>query len=115
MPGETEIHICMPGQTLNQGRVEHGSMTTTEEAEKDATRRLKANPGIEKIAYYALSDKKNGSRFFRLICTATNPNPKKPKSKSVAKKTPARAKPKSGGNVGNLKFLNKIRRVFEED
>ena len=104
MSGETEIHICQPGQTLNQGRIEHGSMTTKEEAEADATRRLQADPSIEKIAYYVLTDQQNGSRFFRCICTKTNPNPTKPKPKRGAKSASARGKagrPEKASRTGN--------------
>ena len=80
MSGATEIYICRPGQSLKEGRVEYGSMETRNEAESDAERRLKTDPSIAKIAYYAV--KPNGD--FRCIFTKNNPNAASVKPKRLA-------------------------------
>lgn len=98
MSGSTEIYICRPGQALTDGRVEYGDISTKAEAEADATERLRYDPSIGKIAYYAMSP--NGD--FKCILTKQNPKtaqtrakppagiatrPTKPRAKKIAKPT----------------------------
>ena len=94
MSGSTEIYICQPGQALTDGRVEYGTMTTKAEAEDDASDRMRWDPSIGKIAYYAIHP--NGD--FKCIHTKRNPNfsdtKRKPPSGVAARtRKPRRAKP----------------------
>ncbi len=103
MSGVTEIYICRPGQALKEGRMEYGSMETRAEAEADAAQRLRLNPGIAKIAYYAVSD--NGD--FRCIYSRNNPQAPAPEPRRPAR--PRKAKPRKPS------LLRRIRAVFEVD
>jgi len=70
MPGATEIYICKPGQAIKEGKVEYSSIETRAEAEADAARRVRSDPTIAKIAYYAV--KEDGG--FRTLYSFDNPN-----------------------------------------
>ncbi len=77
MSGTTEIYICQPGQAIKEGRMEMGSVDSRAQAEHDAESRLKLDPTIAKIAYYAVSE----GGAFRCFYTKENPNVVKPKRK----------------------------------
>ena len=79
MAGATEIYICKPGQAIKEGRVEYSSIETRAEAEADAARRVRIDPTIAKIAYYAV--KEDGG--FRSLYSFDNPHaPKAPERHS---------------------------------
>ncbi|MBT5050003.1 MAG: hypothetical protein HOM58_15990 [Rhodospirillaceae bacterium] len=108
MSGATEIYICKPGQTIKEGAVVYSDIETRGEAEADAAYRIKNDPGIAKIAYYAV--KEDGS--FRSLYSVDNPHaPKVPKSQSLMmdepKERPVAERPPT--------LLGRIRAVFEED
>jgi hypothetical protein len=110
MSGATEIYICQPGQALNEGRVEYGTMESRDDAASDAERRCKFDPTIAKIAYYTVT----GSGKFHSIYTHENPNAAKPvparKRRGVTTKASSRrARPVKRS------LIDKIRMVFEED
>jgi len=67
-----EIYSCKPGQKLKEGRLDYShDIATREDAEADAKRRCQLDPGLVKIAYYAVSD----DGRFRMLCSYTNPKP----------------------------------------
>jgi len=109
--GVTEVYSCRPGQKLKEGRLDYShDVTCKEEAEVDAKRRVKADPGLAKVAYYTVTD----DGRFRSIYSYTNPNP------SAAK--PARAVGMGGGPGGRtavkkpvkpLTLLQKIGRYLK--
>ncbi len=107
MSGATEIYICRPGQAIKDGRVEYGAIETRDEAQSDAEERLRIDPSIGKIAYYAVSA--NGD--FRCILTRTNPNARAPEPKRAA--TPPRPPPKPKPPRRSL--LRRILSLLEED
>jgi hypothetical protein len=79
----TEVYSCRPGQKLKEGRLDYSDIDTREQAEVDAKRRIQLDPGLEKIAYYAVTE----DGRFRVIYSYTNPNPgaaKKPRQGSGA-------------------------------
>ena len=69
--GVTEIYMCKEGQELREGELEIShSITTKEQAEPDAIARCRKNPGLRKVAYYAISE----SGSFKNFYTYANPN-----------------------------------------
>jgi hypothetical protein len=110
MSGATEIYICQPGQALKEGRVEYGTMETKDEAASDAERRIRQDPSIARIAYYAVTEDGN----FRNFHVHENPNAAKPKPRRTlgdaldegGRKQVRRQKPT---------LLQRVRAVFEED
>lgn len=108
MSGATEIYICRPGQAIKEGRVEYGSMETRGEAESDAEGRLRIDPSIGKIAYYAVSD----SGDFRCIYTRTNPNARAPEPKRQSAEALSRP-PAPAPSRPSL--LRRLLSVLEED
>ncbi len=80
MAGATEIYICKPGQAIEEGKVEYSGIETRAEAEADAARRVRTDPTIAKIAYYAV--KEDGG--LRSLYSFDNPHaPKTPERRSV--------------------------------
>ncbi len=96
MSDAVEIYVCMPGQSLKEGKVEY-SQTIYDKfaAEQDAQKRVKINPKIHKIAYYKI----NAEGDFRIFYSFTNPDAtnqprtviqqhdKKPKKKKPRKRS----------------------------
>ncbi len=107
MAGATEIYICKPGQAIKEGRVEYGAIETRDEAESDAEARLRIDPSIGRIAYYAVGE--NGD--FRCILTRTNPNARAPEPRPAAK--PSRPPPKPKPPRRSL--LRRVLALLEED
>jgi len=108
MSGATEIYICKPGQAIKDGQVEYSSIETRGEAEADAARRVRKDPTIAKIAYYAV--KENGD--FRSLYSFDNPHAAKaPKRRSAMDEpdTPRRVATR------RTSLFKRIRAVFEED
>lgn len=108
MSGATEIYICKPGQAIKEGQVEYSSIETRSEAEADAARRVRGDPSIAKLAYYAVTE--DGD--FRVLYTFDNPRAAKaPKPRPAFDDEPAgrtaAARPPS--------MFRRIRAVFEED
>ena len=108
MPGATEIYICQPGQAIKEGKVEYSSIETRAEAEIDAIQRVRADPGIAKLAYYAVKD--DGG--FKSLYSFDNPRagnaPEKRSALDDLNLPSDGAKPKPS-------FFRRIRAVFEED
>ena len=101
-------YICQPGQAIKDGRVEYSSIADRSEAEVDAVQRLRNDPTIAKLAYYAVKD--DGG--FRSIYSYDNPN---------ASKVPERRSALDDLNAPSLTgprkkpMFSEIRAVFEED
>lgn len=94
MSESIEIYICRPGQALTDGRVEYGVIATRAEAEDDALERLRRDPSIGKIAYYAI--RSNGD--FKCLFTMRNPDiaqavPKPPSGVAPRSRKPRGKKP----------------------
>jgi len=108
MPGATEIYICRPGQAIRDGKVEYSSVETRGEAEADAARRVRADPGIAKIAYYAVSE--DGG--FRSIYSFDNPRAgKAPMPRTVVDEPKASRRTV----IRRPSLFRRLRAVFEED
>jgi hypothetical protein len=108
MPGATEIYICQPGQAIREGKVEYSSIETRGEAEADAARRVRKDPSIAKIAYYAV--KEDGD--FRSLYSFDNPHAAKahkPRSAMDELATPRDVAPRQKS------LFQRIRALFEED
>lgn len=109
MSGATEIYICKPGQAIKEGAVVYSTIESRDEAEADAGRRVRDDPTIAKIAYYAV--KEDGS--FRTLYSFDNPHAAKaPRSQSLMMderkvRRPVATQPPP--------LLRRIRAVFEED
>lgn len=108
MPGATEIYTCQPGQAIKEGKVDYSSLETRGEAEADAARRVKSDPTIAKIAYYAVTE--DGD--FKVLYTFDNPHAAK-----APKPRPALDDEKGRRKVAASKpsLFGRIRAVFEED
>ena len=108
MSGATEIYICKPGQAIKEGKVEYSSIETRGEAEADAARRVKIDPTIAKIAYYAV--KENGD--FRSLYSFDNPH-----ASSAPKPRSAMDEPYAQPRVATRRpsLFRRIRALFEED
>lgn len=95
--GATEIYSCKPGQKLKEGRLDYShDITSKEQAEGDAKRRVQLDPTLAKVAYYTVSD----DGRFRMIHSYTNPRPlaAKPAARPAApagRSVPAAVKTKS--------------------
>jgi hypothetical protein len=108
MPGATEIYICYPGQAIRDGKVEYSGLETRDEAEADAASRVRNDPTIAKIAYYAV--KEDGS--FRSLYSFENPHAAKvPKRRSALDDL----NPPSEGVPRKKPLFQRIRAIFEED
>lgn len=108
MSGATEIYICKPGQAIKEGQVEYSTIETRDEAETDAARRVRGDPTIAKLAYYAV--KEDGD--FRVLYTFDNPRAAKPpKTRSVVddEDEPRRQSQRPPS------LFRRLRAVFEED
>lgn len=67
----TEIYSCVKGQPLKEGKLDFAhDIWSKEEAEADAKRRVQADPSLERIAYYQVSE----SGKFRIFYTFMNQN-----------------------------------------
>ena len=78
MAAITEIYLCKDGQKLREGKLELSqTITTKQEAEKDARARCESDSWVKKIAYYSVSD----SGDFKLFYSYTN-------DKAVKRKAP---------------------------
>ena len=108
MRGATEIYICQPGQAIKEGKVEYSSIASRGEAEVDAIRRVREDPSIAKLAYYAVSE--DGG--FKSLYSYDNPRAgKAPEKRSALDDLNS---PSEGGNRKPSLF-RRIRAVFEED
>ena len=108
MSGATEIYICKPGQAIKEGKVEYSSLETRGEAEADAARRVRNDPTIAKIFYYAV--KEDGG--FRTLYSFDNPHAAKaPKRRSAMDDEKVVQK----YTLRKASLLGRIRAVFEED
>jgi hypothetical protein len=107
--GVTEIYSCRPGQKLKEGRLDYSSdITCKEEAEVDALRRVKLDPGLAKVAYYQVTE----DGRFRVIHSYTNPNPSAAKPARAGMGTGPR-RPTAAKPVPKPKtFLQKIGAIF---
>lgn len=108
MSGATEIYICQPGQAIKEGRVEYSSIETRGEAEADAAQRVRKDPSIAKIAYYAV--KENGD--FRSLYSFDNPHAAKAPSRRSAMDEQDAPRPVT---TRKKSLFERIRAVFEED
>jgi len=108
MPGATEIYICKPGQAIRDGKVEYSSIETRGEAEADAARRVRQDPSIAKIAYYAV--KEDGG--FRSLYSFDNPHAAKAPERRSAMDD---LNPLSEATPQKPSLFQRIRAVFEED
>ncbi len=108
MSGATEIYICQPGQAIKEGKVEYSTIETRAEAEIDAMQRVRNDPTIAKLAYYAVKD--DGG--FKSLYSFDNPRAgKAPEKRSALDdlNTP------SEGGKRKPSLFRRIRAVFEED
>jgi len=108
MAGATEIYICQPGQTIKEGKVEYSSIETRDEAEADAAQRVRKDPTIAKLAYYAVKD--DGG--FKSLYSFDNPRAGSAPTKRSALddlNTPSLIGPRKKS------LFTRIRAVFEED
>ncbi len=109
MPDVVEIYICKPGQELKQGQlVVSNDIGSRDDARADAEDRCNGNPGIARIAYYAISE--NGD--FKPYFSFTNPNaqaaPQDAGDAPKKKKTKKSRKPEKKG------LLNKVLDFYRE-
>ena len=116
MSDVTEIYICQPGQALKQGKLEYSShITTRDDAAGDAARRCAADPGIARIAYYAV----DASGRFRNFFSYENPKAGSAKpARRPAAGGPAKAGARKAARTAPSLFarlLARIRAMFEED
>lgn len=108
MASATEIYICYPGQAIRDGKVEYSGIESRVEAEADAARRVRDDPTIAKIAYYAV--KEDGG--FKSLYSFDNPNAGKvPERRSALDDLNA----PSEGVPRKKSLFQRIRAIFEQD
>jgi hypothetical protein len=103
-----EIYSCKPGQKLKEGRLDYNhDIATREEAEADAKRRCQIDPGLAKVAYYAVGD----DGRFRMLCSYTNPKPLTAKPRPLPAGA-VRRRPVAIQSKPPKSFLQKILALF---
>ncbi len=109
MPDVVEIYICKPGQELKQGQlVVSNDIDSRDAARADAEDRYSGNPGIARIAYYAISE--NGD--FKPYFSFTNPNAEA--APQNAGEAPRKKKSKKTKKPERKGLLNKVLDFYRE-